>query len=225
MNFTLRNKGHTLVEVLISLAIMSLLVTLATYSYNQYSRYWGNRFGHFDQVTQQSKLANLLFQSVQNTVPYLVKNREGNWVYYFLGREEGFTSITTNPIFSGNRVPAVTRIFREEDSDGVRLVYEEAPLDKAYLKSLDQELNFTYRLILAEAASIRFEYFGWSNVEEKYPSGFAEPAQGRWLAEFDGEKSRLQPGKIRITLDDKSLIVAIPTEFPELLSSASGADL
>ena len=72
--------------------------------------------------------------------------------FYFLGREEGLTLVTSSPVFSPEQI-AVIRVFREPASDGRwNLVYEEAPLTGVLLRRSDQTLPFPVVLWLFAVA-------------------------------------------------------------------------
>lgn len=196
----MKNKGFTLVELLITMAIMSLLMTIAGYSYNQYSQFWHKRLGGFEQKQASVRSKLQLRDTLNAMAPYLVKNEKGNWVYYFLGREEGLTFISYSPIFSGEGGTSVVRVFKERQSDGLySLIYEEAPLSSVMLLELDQILNFQYRLVIAKNLNeISFSYFGWPNIESKYIKEDTIVQSASWTTNYDGAKTNLQPDRVKI---------------------------
>jgi prepilin-type N-terminal cleavage/methylation domain-containing protein len=196
-----KNKGFTLVELLITMAIMALIMAVAGFNYNQYSQFWHKRFGNFDQQQAQMRGKLQLRDALNAMAPYIVKNSNGDWVYYFLGREEGLTFITYAPIFAQEGGTSVVRVFREPQQDGnFRLIYEEAPLSPISLTQVDQVLNFQYRLVIADdLPEINFSYFGWPNRDAKYNKETSSGIKASWSNNYDGAETKLQPDKVKIS--------------------------
>jgi len=222
-----KNKGFTLIELLITMAIMAMVMSVASYNYSQYSRYWHTKLGNYDQHQAQMRGKLQLRDALNAMAPYIVKNKKGDWVYYFLGRDEGLTFVTYAPIFAQQGGTSVVRVFKEQQSDGLfRLVYEEAPLTSVMLTQVDQVLNFQYRLVIADnLPDISFEYYGWPNRDAKYNPEASTVTSATWSDQYDGSITKLQPDKIRILSDfvnfnltvspgDKKLLnLFLPSDF------------
>lgn len=199
----MNNKGFTLIELLITMAIMTMVMSVASYSYSQYSRYWHTKLGNYDQHQAKMRAKLQLRDTLGSMAPYIVKGDNNEWVYYFLGREEGLTFVTYAPIFALQGGSSVVRVFKEEQRGGLyRLVYEEAPLISTRLNTVNQELNFQYRLIIAtDLPEITFDYYGWPNRDAKYNFEDRIVTEASWFSEYDGSETKLQPDKIKITSD------------------------
>jgi prepilin-type N-terminal cleavage/methylation domain-containing protein len=199
----MKNNGFTLIELLITMAIMAMVMAIASYNYSQYSRYWYTKLGNYNkhQAAMRSKLQ--LRDVLAAMSPYIVKNDNNNWVYYFLGREEGLTFVSYAPIFAQQGGTAVVRIFKEAQGDGnYRLVYEEAPLMGTMLTKINQVLNFKYRFIISrDLPEVTFSYYGWPNRNAKYNPEFSSVTAATWVKEYDGNETKLQPEKIKIISD------------------------
>lgn len=216
----MKNKGFTLVELLITMAIMALIMAIAGFNYNQYSQFWHKRLGNFDQQQAQMRGKLQLRDALNAMAPYIVKNSNGDWVYYFLGREEGLTFISYAPIFAQEGGTSVVRVFREPQQDGnFRLIYEEAPLSPVSLMRVDQVLNFKYRLVIADdLPEINFSYYGWPNVESKYIKENSSIVSATWSNSYDGAETKLQPDKVKIESSYVNFNIDVPPGDKTLLN-------
>ena len=214
-----RLQGYTLIEVLIALTIFMGLMFTANYSYSLYSQYWHGRLGSFDQTLFYYRGLLQVKESIDSSIPYVVDGGELGQTFYFLGRADGFTLVSAAPIFAKTaNDAAVVRIFSEKNAEGHQLVYEEAPLTQNLLKSLDQQLDFKYRTVLmVTKQKVKFDYFGWRHMEhKKNPSGKPDNFP-LWSQQYDAAKTRVQPRKVRITLDGQPLEFDLPEGHQSLI--------
>jgi prepilin-type N-terminal cleavage/methylation domain-containing protein len=215
------NKGFSLVELLISLAIVSLMMAFATISFNQYSEYWTRQLGEFEESHAKLKLFNQFSQTIEKSLPLMVKDKDDKWGGYFLGRDQGFTLVTQAPIFSSHTGYAVVRIFEESTLEGqLRLVYEEAPLNNELLR-FSQPLDFRYRTVIARANLIKFEYLGWKSYQERFSGQLQSEIAPSWYNEIDAQESFIPPLAVSITINDKRFEWPIGYLLPEQLTTAS----
>ncbi|WP_419569517.1 PulJ/GspJ family protein [Rheinheimera sp.] len=201
--------GMTLVELLITFAILAMLLALVSTSFLFYSRYWNDTFARFDQQQVYARSLLQVSDVVQSALPFVVKSENGQNLGYFLGRDEGFTLVSSRSLFANADDLVVIRLFREQSvrETGWMLVYEEASLTKNYLTLLNQELNFTDRLVLQRGlSSISFSYFSKPEVTDDLMS--VEPAQ--WRPEHDAVQRKSLPVKIRIESDSGDLMFDLP---------------
>ncbi len=215
-----RQRGFTLVELMIALVILVGLLFTANFSYSLYSRYWSGRLGEFDQSMFYYQGLLQVKNTVDSAVPYVVKNDTEGYSFYFLGRDEGFTLVSAAPIFAPTVNDAsVVRIFREQVGNTYQLVYEEAPLLDGLLIHLNQQLAFKYRTVLMRTDQpITFEYFGWAQREHKFVQQNFPAAQPSWSSQYDGAVTRLQPEKIAMTIGVDRLIFDLPVGHDKLIN-------
>ncbi len=90
-------RGFTLIELLIALAIFGMVMGVATYGYSLFTRHWEGRLGRFQQAQDQFQRLDLVIASLENTLPYIVRDAGGIGGFYFLGREEGLTLVDDEP--------------------------------------------------------------------------------------------------------------------------------
>ena len=213
-------KGYTLVEMLIAMVILLGLMFTANYSYSLYSNYWAGRLGTFDRTLFYFQGLLQVKDTIDSAIPYIVSNDEQEQTFYFLGRKEGFTLVTTSPIFAQTvNDAAVVRIFKEPTDEGYQLVYEEAPLSDSLLLSLDQVLDFKYRTVLLRTKlPIKFDYFGWKVREHKYELATFPDEQPVWTASYDASLTRIQPKRVRMSIGTEALDYDLPEGHSKLIN-------
>jgi prepilin-type N-terminal cleavage/methylation domain-containing protein len=206
-------RGFTLIEMLIALAIFGMVVGIASYGYSLFSRHWEGRLGRFQQSQDQLQRLDLVVAALENTLPYVVRDASGAPGFYFLGREEGLTLVTMNPVFAAGGI-AVIRVFREPAGNGKwNLLYEEAPLAGQKLRLASQVLPFSHRMIvLRDVPDLGFRYFGWRSLERRVAVADA-PELGyepEWAPEFDGLVLNMHPQRIALRIGDSEAVVFVP---------------
>lgn len=217
--------GFTLIELLISMSIAGLMIALTALSYNQYINYWNKSLGSFDDDIKHARLVYQLSDAISNTAPYLVQSNKGIGGY-FLGRDEGFTAVTSAPIFSNNTQFAVIRIFSEKKEGTQVLVYEEAPIGQGQLKQATQTLDFRYRLEVVHADEIAFRYKGWPSMAEKYSDDVSNQAsEPEWLAELDSLESQTVPVAIAIAFNQQELVWQLPRGSDKRIKGMESYDI
>lgn len=205
--------GFTLVEVLVAVSILGMVIGIATYGYSLFTRQWSGRLGQFDTALARYQRLDLVVAALEDTLPYVVRDERGAPGFYFLGREEGLTLVTTRPVHTPGDL-AVIRLFREPAGDGRwNLVYEEAPLGAEQLRRADQQLPFRHRMIVLRGLDrIEFGYYGWRSPDARLraadePELALAPA---WTTEFDGFERRQHPQRIALRFGAQEAVVFVP---------------
>lgn len=196
--------GFTLIEVLLTMTILSLVMLSGAAAFNFMAQNWQRNQVVYARSLEQFEDWSLVSKSLANIVPKTTINDDNSGAgFYFLGRENGFTAVT-NMAVQNPEYPAVFRLFKERNETGWQLVYEEASLQHVLLRQSSQVLPFNFRRVIATGVStLEFEYYGW----ESY--AFRAQAQGemssggvpQWYDEFDGASRRQHPLVIQIHVD------------------------
>jgi prepilin-type N-terminal cleavage/methylation domain-containing protein len=212
-----RSKGFTLVELLISITILSLVIGLASYAFSLFSRHFETPRRGFQGAVAELQRLDLVVRALGDAIPWAVKTDGNRFGLYFLGREEGLTLVSASPVFSTG-APAVIRVFREPAGNNRwRLVYEEASLATVMLQAANQELPFSKRMIVAtNLPSLRFSYFGWSSADARAIAADSG-LQAEWSAEFDGLVRLQQPLRVSMELGSFVSVLSLPERTDALL--------
>mgnify|MGYP006126238207 FL=1 len=197
--------GFTLIEVLIAMVILMSLMFTANYSYSQYSSYWAGRLGQFDRTLFQFQGLLQVKDTIDSALPYFVEDGQGEYTFYFLGRDQGVTFVSAAPIFAVTQNDAsVVRLFIEKVDARYQLVYEEAPLSDEILIRLDQQLTFKYRLVLLSSSKpLSFSYFGWKQWQHKTQREDYDGILPSWQNSYDAAVSRVQPLAMQLHIGDE----------------------
>lgn len=206
-------RGFTLVEMLVAVAILGMVIGIASYGYSLFTRQWSGRLGHFEVAQAQFQRLDVVIAALEDTLPWVVRDAEGVPGFYFLGRDEGLTLVTSNPVFSSGGM-AVIRLFREPAGAGRwQIVYEEAPLGDLALRHAEQTLPFAHRMVvLRDLPRAEFGYFGWESQQQR-AEATDQPELGfkpHWFEDYDGLKRRLHPQRIALRFGEQEAVIFVP---------------
>jgi prepilin-type N-terminal cleavage/methylation domain-containing protein len=217
-------RGFTLVEMLVALVVLSLVIGISTYAYALFARQWDGKLGRFEQAQAEYQRLEWLAAALQDTLPYVVRDDDGQIGFYFLGRDEGLTLVTMSPIFQTAQ-PALIRVFREPDGDGAwQLVYEEAPFDGQLLVRSDQRLEFRHRIVIARGLPRpEFRYYGWPDLSTWLMASEVSGAARSWFVEYDGMTRRYHPEIIELRIGNSPTAFAVPARVESQIA-AQGPD-
>jgi len=213
-------KGFSLLEMLVAITVLSMVIGISTYAYSMFIRQWDGHLGRFDEAQAQYQRLEWLSAALEDTLPYVVRDDDGQPGFYFLGRDEGLTLVTMSPIF-GIGEPALIRVFREPDEAGAwRLVYEEAPFAGTLLVRANQRMDFRHRLVIARGLpKPEFRYFGWPNIGSQLTIDQAIAEPRAWFAEYDGLLRRFHPEKIELRLGNDAAVFDVPARSNALVAA------
>ena len=207
----LAKKGYTIIEVLVAIAIFSVIVSLASMALNQGLKQY---HGILDKGIGFWDNARYLWinKSFNSAVNYYVHSHKDSWFPYFQGTQELISYISLSPLVGDK--PVVVWIRKERDNDGSRsLVYYELPV---YVKSIeDIERDYVFGgfkkgnsiTFLKNIKNINITYYGYDVREKQYS----------WSKNFDGRGKKVLPEIIRIDYrmideeEKKMIIVSINT--------------
>jgi prepilin-type N-terminal cleavage/methylation domain-containing protein len=197
------HRGFTLVEMLVSMVLLSMVLLISSNAYSLFSQNWNGRLGHFNQSVAQAKNLILVQESLKSIISYVVTNDQQQAKFYFEGNRNGFVAVTLRSLYTPE-VAAVIRIQITQNADfSYKLVYQEASMVSELLTKATQPLSFSEPIILFNNISnAEFEYFGWPTGQSKFwtpDSNSTEPESKAWFDEYNSLERNIQPEQIRIT--------------------------
>ncbi len=223
MNSAVKQRGFTLIEMLISATLLMIVMGTAMYGYQLYIQYWHKEEAQQSIQFDSYRNSDLFYTALRGIVPYAVQ-RNQVYAFYFLGRDDGFTAVTQSPIFNPGAL-AVIRVFRESlRQGGFQLVYEEASLRNILLMDAEQELPFSHRLVITKKLpQLSFQYQQTSHeVNDAFPDQLVRVR--KWLPEFDGLLLGTHPTKIQLTINSLMIDIEVSDRQNLLLQRYQNGD-
>lgn len=190
-------RGFSLVELLVSMVLLSTIVLLASYSFSQFSRYWDGRLGNFDRSFTDLRNGWLLDDIIRNVHPYGVLNEAGSARFYFEGNINGFVAVASESI-SQTGIPAVIRLSLVQNNDQTfDLIYEEAPMSNGVITRLTSRIDFYDPVILfSDLINPKFSYYG-PEPRQELRDGLDMGQRDVWAQSYNSAVTARHPKRIR----------------------------
>lgn len=205
-----QTKGFTLIEVLIAMLLLSIVMFIGSLSFSVFSQRWQKDMGHFTLQAEQAKKFFLLQRTIQGISNYFVLDAKKNPVYFFLGSPGHLVFVTNRPIFAAEGQALVRLSVLPLEGGKQQLVYQETDFTKSPLFSLSPLPAPGNTLVLLTAERIRFNYFGWENLEAKasfYDDEIFTKQTPIWQDEYLSQLTSILPNAINITWGDNEPII------------------
>ena len=223
---TRHSNGFTLIELLVVLLILVSLLGIALISVQTMGTHWRKSAENQREMYTKFKSVSLIDLSIRSVLPYEVANKKGVSGFYFLGRREGFTAVTSNGIYNAGKL-SVFRVLKELQEDGrFSLYYEEANLGQFPLVQSEQQLDFNFRLLVLKNIQVmQFQYFGWKDKQafNDFSAELVLAEDKIWHNEFDGMEKGLHPERIAINIDGFTWYVDLSNAKEQFLRRRSAA--
>jgi len=172
---------------------------------------WGKEIAADKGALDRYRKQVLLRASLESTYDYYVTDpaddRKGTYYPFFKGVSTSIEFVTLSSVFYGD-IPAIARLkvvpYQAESGSKelCRLSYEEAPLDRTYVKYAGSPIRFKRSMVVyAGYLHCRFRYFGeWKTRFSPEKNGFE--TSYKWQDTFSGRERQTIPEKIELTLDN-----------------------
>ncbi len=224
-----RYRGFTLIELMLSSALLMVILFAGYYGYSLYTQKWQKRVDYFWQGTRDSLAIDTLNKALASTIAFSVTNNDGakpQELLYFSGTETKLRFVTNSPIISSGG--AIVEVEVLASPNGYQMVYREKSFNNFVLldvnqlpPNIDQADFWEHELVLLSGFnSITISYFGWKtfedalsyiNLEDEITNKRLDPV---WYAEHNPELMRVLPENVNIhfTKADSStdIIVKLP---------------
>jgi len=217
------NKGFTLVEMLVSMVLLSMVLLIASKAYALFSDRWNGRLGHFNKSMTQAKQFILVQETLKSIVSYVVVDDDKQAKIYFEGNRNGFVAVTLRSLYTPE-VAAVMRLQVSQNADFTyTLSYQEFAMTQQLLTNMTQPINFSEPIVLFDnLTNIDFQYFGWPSTKSKYwqadtSSGRQEPQA--WFDEYNSLEINLQPEQIKINFTSSQGEYSLQVKLVSSISS------
>lgn len=224
MNKLKQAKGFTLIEVLISLTILSLIMGVIMGGFRLGSRSWLKGEQRLDEQQRLRCIFTILIQDIKSCigkrkpVPEASGKHKGskNWPVVFYGENDKLEFVTTASGIDRQLKKGALRLVSyelSEQEDKPGLVMEESPwlyqnpAEEGISGEYLEPISFSYSLY-PDVVGIGFQYYGVKEIYNKVGKKDAEPEwHDDWnpLADVQSGEDYLKnlPEKVRITLHQK----------------------
>lgn len=222
-------KGFTLIEMLVSMALLAMVVLSASSAFSFFAQRWDGQLGKFDDAMRHARDLMLIQEVLDSLVPYVVYEKTEQPVIYFEGNRNGFVAVSEKSVFGGIGHSVVRFSVSQTFDFDFDVLYEEAPMAKDVLRTTMQPINFLSPLVLFEGVrSPSFEYYGWSSREQRNGvDGVSLPATPTWLSDYNALDIGFSPVKVRLVFEDKKghpyeILASVSDETPGLVAKYQG---
>jgi len=191
--------GFTLLELLISMSMLSLVVLIGSSAYGLFAQRWDGQLGRFDTLLHEAKNIVLVQSVLDSLIPYIAFDDRGRPFNYFEGNRNGFVAVASRSIYSEGDFSVVRFSTVQNDDLSFDVFYEEWPMNRSLLVSTTQLLNFSKPITIFESVeSPKFEYFGWNDIRQKETGDLATPPP-LWTDSYNGLEAWFAPMRARLT--------------------------
>lgn len=206
------NFGFTLIEVLISMMVLSSLIYIATLSYSMFLDVWQKK-KLIDTTALNDYRSHILVRSALESVcDYYVTDpsneKIGHYYPFFKGKKKMLEFVTLSSVFNKG-IPAAARLSLKDSPNGHNLIYEELPLDQTYIKYADVNPKYSRAMVVYTGIKkMNFSYYGmweikWSQKENHFKTIY------KWQDTFSGQEKNNIPEMIKITLVSEAVETVI----------------
>jgi len=202
-----KDKGFTLIELMISTSLLMLIMFSGYYAYGLYTNNWQKRTDLFWQQTQSALAFDSINRLIESTRPYIVKADNNLPAIYFQASHNNMLFVSHSGIFTDRL--AIVELKVETIDNGSAIIYRESSLDGYLLLEQSDLIKWQHEVILLdEIQAASFSYFGWQNLEDllknnelddkaNLGSSFEE-IKPIWYTNHQLEKYRILPNKIKL---------------------------
>jgi len=210
-----RQKGFTLIELMIAISILSLLLFTGSYSYSLMSQRWNKELGQFSNSAKITKNLDLLQRLLTGVSPFVVVDNKRKPSFFFIGASNSLLAVSNTGLFSNN-YPEIFRLTALEKENGlVDLIYQSESTENVLLTGTDQSIDFTKKVVLfSDLDSVSFRYFGWKNIFAKN-SRSETGVKKEWQNNYSGIDKQLMPNLFTLILIKNGKNLSFPVVLEE----------
>jgi len=189
------DKGFTLLELLVSIAILSMVLVMIYGTLSMGSRAWEKGEEDIEKTQRMRVVMNLLSREIKSTFPYKVTPSELDThkeFYAFEGKKDSINFVSTVPLKGGRRGLSWLS-FWVESEEGLVVVERDA-LRSDIFKERNSIDNDEIEVLDSNVTSMKLEYYELKSGKEE------GEGEGEWKEHWDAEKERTLPHAVKIEL-------------------------
>ncbi len=204
-----KENGFTLIEVLISTTIIGLVVYLAFLAQSFFLNIWYSNKLLTYVAMEEYRVNSLLRSAIESVTEYSITDPEsektGAHYPFFNANSTSVEFVTLSSVFFKGSA-AAGRFFIKKNSEEktLALIYEEAPLNAAYIQYQGDKIAYSRSMTIADKLSkVTFRYYGtweivWDDELEYYKT------IKRWQNVYQGKDRKTTPDIIEISIANKN---------------------
>lgn len=187
-----RKHGYTLIEVIIAVAIFSMMVMLGTMAFTQGLRQYKNILSKGLNFWQNAKYV-WLTKNIGSMIDYYVQSPY-SWGPFFVGKSNYFEYVSASPIASSLPVLSLVKVHEKKDKK-YDIIYYEKPVYTMYYEDL---INFykdedykkaTHIKLFKNLDKVKLRYYGYNIQTREY----------NWYENYNALKQKILPTLVKIT--------------------------
>lgn len=193
-----KQSGFTLIEMLISITLLTLVLATGSMVYLQLATRWDKELGSFSQDIGLTKAVWQLDSVFNGIVPFVVRDKANKPTFLFVGGKESVFAVTHSGLLTGS--PEVFRLtVRETQDQQFQLIYQATPINSVVLVSTEQNIEFERTVVLLTTdIKPTFDYFGWESLTQKALN--IPGVRPSWFEHYSALVRELPPEQIRLTI-------------------------
>ncbi len=216
-----KQRGFTLVEILIAMLILSAVMYIGSMSFSVFSQKWQQGQQRFDGAAERAKALLLLRQALQGSSNYIIQNEKMQPEYLFEGSAKSLLFVTSQGLLTPGQLSLVRlQITATEQNDNAtdQLWYQETPLGNTPLLSLTELPPPAQQMLLFSAENIRFNYFGWASRQDIELFFDGEGTTPKWQDSYGSAVIGQLPFTLNISwAKDEPVLLSLPQDEGYLL--------
>ncbi|XOV79220.1 MAG: PilW family protein [Aestuariibacter sp.] len=211
----MKPQGFSLVELLVAMSLLSMVLFIGSFAHSQYSEVWRKEQSDFEKQYVKVKGVTTLYRILSDIQPYVIKEEKYAY-HYFQGGENILRSIKAQSLLHPE-YPAAFSLFIRDNS----LIYAEKALTAGPMLTENVPGKYDFEIVVVNSLKrLKFEYFGWSNVDDWYKTIDSQPALApSWFGFYSGKDTQIPPMSVKVNLymeeAPAEFIVPIRFFFPD----------
>ena len=227
----MKQKGFTLIELMLASALLMMIMFSGYYAYSLYSNKWEKRTNEFWENTQSVLGFDTMNRVIESTYPYIIISDKKEPAIYYSADQSQVTFVSHSAVFT--KELAIVQLQVVDKNDKKTIVYRESSLNKHLLVNQSEHINWQYQVIIVDnLRHAEFSYFGWEGLtqvleninrdEETTLGQDTKAIQPIWYDTHNMADRRIIPIKIKAQLIDKEgknsdFSLALPENGHEVL--------